>query len=315
MKKIIISFFLFLGLSLQAQSVKFAVIADIHQDIMYDAEVRLQNFLEAAKVNKVDFIIELGDFCQAVDRNIPFVNLWNSFDGGKYHVLGNHEMDVCDKSESMKFYNMRYRYYSFDKGDFRFIVLDPNNILVDGEYKSPFKSGHYGDQIDTEQLDWLKKELASTNKKCVVFSHQSLERPKAVHNSYLVREIFEEENAKVGYAKIIAAFSGHDHTDYQKIINGIAYIQINSASNKWVGDKYKCESRYSDSINKTHPYIKYTIPYSESLYGIVTLKKNSLMMKGKKSDFVSPTPAELNIPSTFLHGPIVSFISDFRFEF
>ena len=315
MKNAVIIIFLFFGLSLQAQSVKFAVIADVHQDIMHDAEARLQDFLDAAKKNKVDFIIELGDFCQAIDKNIPFVNLWNSFEGDKYHVLGNHDMDACDKPEHMKFVQMKSKYYSFDKGDFHFIVLDPNNILVDGEYKSPFRSGRYGNQVDPAQLAWLKKDLASTDKKCVVFSHQSFERAEAVLNGDLVRKMFEEENAKAGKTKVVAAFSGHDHTDYQKTINGIAYIQINSASNQWVGDKYKCESRYSEAINKANPYIKYTAPYTKSLYGIVTLKKNKLTMKGTKSDFVSPTPAELNIPSDISSVPLVSVISDFKFKF
>lgn len=301
-----------------ASLLKFGIISDVHPDIMHDGEQRLQTFLEAATEHKVDFIIELGDFCFAKSPNIPFRSLWDKFPAGKYHVLGNHDMDICTKEEYMDFIGMKSRYYSFDKGDFHFIVLDPNNLLVNGEY-IPYKNGNFyvdmsqREHIDPEQVEWLKKDLSATNKRCILFSHECLEN--TVQNREQVRGILEAENQRSGFKKVIAAFSGHDHTDYTREINGITYIQINSASNQWVGEKYACPQRYSEEINKQKPSLKYTVPYAESLFAIVTLKPNSLNMEGRESTFVAPTPTDIGIPDTMYPFPLVPRISDFSLHF
>jgi len=49
---------------------------------------------------------------------------------------------------------MKDRYYSFDKGKWRFIVLDSTQL-------NP--AGGYVGQIDPDQLDWLKKDLDSVD--------------------------------------------------------------------------------------------------------------------------------------------------------
>ena len=92
------------------KSVNFAIISDIHHDIMHDGEERLQAFINTANENNVDFIIDLGDFCFAKDSNRPFLNIWNGFTKDKYHVLGNHYMDICSKDEYVNFTGMPARY-------------------------------------------------------------------------------------------------------------------------------------------------------------------------------------------------------------
>lgn len=302
----------------KSNRIKFAVLSDIHNDIMHDGEKRLKVFLEAAAKNKVDFIIELGDFCHAKPSNSSFLNVWNQYPGDKYHTLGNHDMDVCSKEEYISFVGMQNRYYSFDKGDFHFIVLDPNNLFVDGKY-IPYKKGNFyvdlskREHLDPEQIEWLKKDLASTSKRCILFSHECFEN--TVQNRELVRGILEAENERCGFKKVVVAFSGHDHTDYTKEINGITYIQINSASNQWVGEEYACPERFSKEIDKEKPYLKYTVPYTDALYAIVTLDSNSLKMKGRKSTFIAPTPTDIGIPENRYPFPLVPWISDFSLNF
>lgn len=297
---------------------KFAVVSDIHTDIMHDGEKRLQDFLAAATKNKVDFIIELGDFCHAKSSNKPFLNLWNQYPGDKYHALGNHDMDVCTKEEYMSFTGMKNRYYSFDKGDFHFIVLDPNNLFVDGAY-IPYKNGNFyvdmsqREHLDPEQVEWLKKDLASTRKRCILFSHECFEN--TVQNRELVRGILEAENERCGFKKVVAAFSGHDHTNYTKEINGITYIQINSASNQWVGEEYACPERFSKEIDKEKPSLKYTVPYTDALYAIVTVGPKGMKLKGRESTFIAPTPSEIGIPDTMYPFPLVPWIKDFSLHF
>ena len=61
-------------------------------------------------------------------------DLWNSFAGGKHHVIGNHDMDRYTYEEYTQGMDMSGRYYSFDQGDFHFIVLDGNNLFDGKEY-------------------------------------------------------------------------------------------------------------------------------------------------------------------------------------
>lgn len=319
MKHLFLSLLVCLGFTAcqkETKPVTFAVVSDLHQDIAHDAEERLGTFLRAANDNQVDFIIELGDFCMPKEENKPFLKRWQDYAGEKYMLLGNHDMDNCSKEEVMQFIGMNNRYYSFDKGDFHFIVLDPNNIY-DGEKYIPYENGNYfgyGEKVsyvDPEQVEWLKKDLQATDKRCIIFSHQSFECSS--QNREDIRKIFEDENLRAGYKKVAVAFSGHDHTNYMKEINGIAYIQINSASNQWVGEKYACPERFSDEINQKRPALKYTLPYKDALYGIVTLTGDGMQLKGVKSEFIAPGLEELGI--TDRPQPLVPWIEDLQLTF
>lgn len=301
-----------------AQNIKFAIISDIHHDIMHDADKRLESFLHAARKNKVDFIIELGDLAFPKDENISFLNIWNNYSGTKYHVLGNHDHEINTKEEYMKFIGTERNYYSFDSGAYHFIVLDPNYLCKDGKY-IPYGHGNfYVDEqmlahINPEQIKWLQEDLASTDKHCILFSHQCLEN--TVSNREQIRALLEAENQRAGYKKVVAAFSGHDHTSYERVINGISYIQINSASNQWVGDKFQCSGRFDEATNKRRSSLKYVVPYKDAVYAIVTLTKKNLKIKGVKSSFIPPTPNDLKIPENQYPYPLVPWINDYSFDF
>ena len=310
MKKLIFCVLCMLGCMQMsfAQSVKFAILADIHFDIMHDAKERLQVFLDAAKKADVDFIIDMGDFAHPKPANQYAFDMWHSFPGETYNVIGNHDEDNgCTKEDYVKYAKMKAPYYSFDKGDFHFIVLDPNTRYIDGKYVG------YGAIIQKDQFEWLKNDLRSTDKRCVIFSHQSLEH--FVTNRKEVRALLEAENERAGFKKVVAAFSGHEHTNYEKVINGIVYIQINSASNQWVGEDYKCERRFSKEINEAHPWLKCTVPYKDCLYAIVNINKKGLKLKGVESEFIAPTPEDLDMPTYWADCPLVPYIKDFKCKF
>lgn len=281
------------------ETVKFAVCADVHQDIIYNAPERINIFIKEAQKENVDFIIQLGDFCFPIDENKAFIDNWNLFEGPKYHVLGNHDMDVSPKNVTQKFWGMEKSFYSFDQGKFHFIVLDPNYFINDGKYVD-YENGNYyahaGSRanITPQQIEWLKEDLKKTKKLTVVFSHQSLEKENSIKNREDIRKVLEEAN--IEYKKVIACFNGHNHDDYHIQINGIHYIRINSTSYKWVGSKYEFAGRFSDEINKSRPSLKYTIPYDNAIFAIVEIDpKGVLTIKGRQSTFIPPGPDELGI--------------------
>ena len=288
--------------NLTNNKVEIGIVADVHQDIIHDGVSRLSFFIDAMEKRKPDFIIQLGDFSLPRKQNQPFIDKWNTFNGPKYHVLGNHDMKDFGytKEETKKWWKMQKRYYSFDLNDFHFIVLDGND-------KNPKPWNGYHRYIGPKQKLWLKDDLKKTLKPTVLFSHQSLESKGGISNRKEIRNILENSRTKNGHPKVVACLSGHHHTDYVKSINKIPYIQINSMSYKWVGDKYKY-SRFSEQIEKAFPNLDKTCPYKEPLYTVLTLdpKKKMLHLEGKKTSFIAPTPSDLKIPNAEKMSPIIS---------
>ena len=118
-----------------SKKVKFGVFADLHVDIMHDTQERLEKFLDACRKENVDFIIQLGDFCYPdedrkvvckpelmppniklaisvptyADKN-AIIGMFNNFEKPSYHVLGNHECDMCSKKETLRYYNMDHEH-------------------------------------------------------------------------------------------------------------------------------------------------------------------------------------------------------------
>uniref|UniRef100_UPI0032174F21 metallophosphoesterase family protein n=1 Tax=uncultured Draconibacterium sp. TaxID=1573823 RepID=UPI0032174F21 len=276
---------------------KFAVCTDVHQDLIHDASDRLVDFIRGAENQNADFIIQLGDFCLPLEKNQSFLDVWNTFDGLKYHVLGNHDMDISSKSVTQEFWGMKSSYYSFDQGDFHFVVLDPN-FYKDGDDMVSYKKGNYYSYPETrafipaDQLSWLQNDLAGTDKYTIVFTHQSLEHPGGIKNREEVRQIFAKANKES--KKVIACFCGHDHENRYTEIEGIHYIGLNSASYSWVGSKLEYSGRFSKQTEKDHPNLKYTLPYEKSVFALIEINsKGTITIKGVQSDFVKPGPDEL----------------------
>jgi 3',5'-cyclic-AMP phosphodiesterase len=280
-------------------TVKIGMCSDVHLPTMHDSEYRIQTFIDSMKIAQPDFIIELGDFGTPAEKYAGFFDTWNSFPGDKYHVFGNHEMDGgYSRLEAVLYRNMSNSYYSFDKNHFHFIVLDGNDP------KEEKKKG-YKQYIGTEQVRWLKEELAKSNYPIVFFSHQGLTSYRSgdgeeygVENQKQIREIFESHNIHNPKTKVIACFNGHTHNDYAENINNIWYITINSMSYKWLGEAFE-HIRYSSEVDKNFKWIKYTAPYKEPLFTIVEISTEGyIKIDGKQTEYVGPSPWEVGYPDS-----------------
>ncbi|MGN1265820.1 MAG: metallophosphoesterase family protein [Muribaculaceae bacterium] len=306
------------GCAAKNETLKFAIASDFHAPDVPDGLSRVSAFIDAAKAEKVDFIIELGDFCRLDSASAPYRQKWAEFDGDGYHVIGNHDMGQYTYEEYTAGMGMPGRYYSFDKGDFHFIVLDGNNLYDGEKYTHYARANYYVDMgkrafLDPEQMEWLRRDLAATDKRCVLFSHQSIER--AMNNGSEVRAILEAENKRAGFKKVVLCFGGHNHSNYTEEINGITYMQINSASYVWIGEPTATEQRYPEDINKRYGLLKYSMTYTAPLYAIVMLNKKGAEVRGAKADFVPPTPKQLNMADSVDGFPLVSVIEDAKIEF
>ena len=269
------------------EELRFGMCADVHKDVMHDADERLGAFLEAMAGKRAHFVAQLGDFCQPKEANDSFREVWQSWEGDQYNVVGNHDMDGGASREDFREYlGMETGYYSYLQQGYRFIVLDGNDRHEDAP------SG-YPRHIGEEQRSWLEETLASTTEPVIVLVHQSLQNNSGVDNGAEVRAILEAANEAAGWGRVLACFSGHHHLDDLVEVNGIPYIQVNSMSYYWVGGSRKHES-YPAEIHAEHPWIQYTSPYQDPLWAFVTIDpKGELRIEGLRSKWVGPSPSEL----------------------
>lgn len=291
-----------------ARPLRFGLIADPHQDIMHDAASRVGAFVRAMEAEKADFIVQLGDFCQPHPRNQAFLETFRAFEGPAHHVLGNHDMDGgYAREETVAYYGMPHRHYTFEAGGVRFIVLDCNDRNPEGTGQG------YSKYVAKDQAEWLEGELADAKAPCVILSHQPLDNGfgGGIDNGDEIRAILE--NANADGPKVIACFSGHLHRNYAKLIGGIYYIQINSASYHWLGGDYKHRS-YPDEIHEAHPWIEYTAPYRDPLWAVAAIDPAAgvLEIRGRRSEWVGPNPVELGAFSVDDSATVEPAVSDWR---
>ena len=95
--------------NINSSKIEIGIIADVHQDIIHDGTSRLSHFIDLMNKRNPAFIIQLGDFSLPRKQNQPFIEKWGSFNGPKYHVLGNHDMKDFGytKEETMKWWKMK----------------------------------------------------------------------------------------------------------------------------------------------------------------------------------------------------------------
>ena len=276
------------------------LIADLHHGLAPDAMQRLEQFMIAVDEKKPDILIQLGDFNFGRPDSKECMDLWSQFNGPAYHVMGNHDMDFFGKEHMLDVWEMPAPYYSFDKAGYHFVILDRNNLRTSEGY-TPYDTANFyvpasqRGHADPEQLEWLRADLASTNRPTIVFSHQGLGMPNMNPESQEARtaieQILREATDEGGHQKVHACFCGHHHLDRYNVKDGIHYIWVNSASYYWVGEDYGRMAFY------TNP-----------LYAFVNLYANgTIEIKGTQSGWASPTPEDRNYPDP---NSLTTFISD-----
>ena len=302
--------------SSDSKSVTFGVCADVHiGDVIHDGEDRLKAFVKEMTEKKADFIIQLGDFCWPEERFRRIMELWDSFDGGSYHVMGNHERDgYYDRDSSygqtaneqikghvLNFYGLEKGYYSFDAKGVHFIVLDGCDI-----------TNGYPSVIGQEQKEWLVEDLKKTDLRTVIFSHQMLEDREniaGVDNRDEIRAILEAENERVGRTKVFACICGHQHTDFHSMKNGIYYIHINSMSYAWMSTNHP-RKLFSDEAHAANSYLQYAFVFKDPLYATITIGKSKIEIEGKETEFVGQPPGELGIKGDTDYYRLVPYIKN-----
>lgn len=225
--------------------VRFGIVTDCHYADIDPVETRfyresLDKLAECvARMNdeRVDFLVELGDFkdedTPAVEsRTLEYLRrietVFRRFDGPRYHVLGNHDMDSLSKRQFLQNVrntgvNSRRSYYSFNVRGLHCVVLDANYTSDGADYDH--HNFHWTDaNVPLPELRWLQKDLAKARGPVVVFIHQLLDGtgPVYVKNAAEVRQILRDSG------KVLAVFQGHHHEGGYNEIGGIHYYTLKS---------------------------------------------------------------------------------------
>ena len=202
---------------------------------------RLEKAIEEFNKHDLAYTIHLGDFIDkkfsSFDTLIP---IWDKLKSKSYHVLGNHDFSVKDSLKSKVFdkLNLKSRYYSFEKNNWKFIVLDGNDLSFHGsldakkkeEAKNLFEekkekpyAKKYNGGLSKAQLKWVEEELrlATKNNQNVGFFDHFPVNPIASHNLWNTDE-FLSLIKKYNCVKVF--MNGHNHAGGYKEENGIHFI-------------------------------------------------------------------------------------------
>ena len=278
----------------------FGICADVHQEVGKDESWRMRAFVDEAKRRNAAFIIQLGDFVAPDAAGEKMLAEWNRFPGAKYHVLGNHDCE-CEggKQAIMRFQGQKEKYYSYDVGNYHFVVLDTNYFKIGDEfydYGSVKHADGFNCYLDDRQLEWLAKDLDATDKRCFLFTHATLAVGGwTIYNIHRFRDVVWLANQKAGYNKVTMCFSGHDHADEYLFQGGVHYVLINSMTQKYIGRKYTNFSSKREDVLADYGKLTHCIPYQDPLYAFVRLKPNGLVqIIGKQSEYVGNSPLEVH---------------------
>ena len=204
---------------------------------------KLQEATQTFNEENVDFTVQTGDL---IDRNTSsfddILPIYNMIEGPKYHVLGNHDFPLTTDYIT-DILDMPNQYYDFKQKNFRFIVLDTNDLSL---YANPKDSEKYQQSqemynaikaegasnaqtwnggVGDEQLEWLRsvlKKSAKTNEQVIVIGHMPL-YPENNHNVWNDKDVIKELEAA---GNVVAYFNGHNHAGNYGFKNGIHYVNL-----------------------------------------------------------------------------------------
>jgi len=251
--------------------ISFGVLADLQYcdaDHFKDRHFRnskhkLARIIEDFNNQKLDFIINLGD---TIDRDWISYNeilpLFKEFQSPVYHVLGNHDYEVEDYRKSQVPESIGTdKYYDFSIGNWRFIVLDGNEIstyanlagsenyvkaeklLTEQNVNSNFWNGGIGN----EQLIWLKEKLQKAGKnheKVVLFCHFPL-YPVDRHN--LLND-FELLDIIHQHSCVKAWFNGHNHHGNYGMLHDTHFVNVKGIVETETATAYSIVHLHNDHL-------------------------------------------------------------------
>ena len=212
---------------------------------------RLRQAVDILNEHELDYSIHLGDF---MDKNFEsfdtVVPIWERIKADKYHVLGNHDFSVTDSLKPLIFerMNINDRYYHIVKNDWRFLVLDGNDLSFHGALNETKKQqtdslfkllsdknlpnlAPWNGGLSNEQLKWIDDELklATQNKQRVgLYCHFPSLGEEQSHNLWNYEQLLALLDK---YECVKFYFNGHNHAGSYVERKGVHYLNFKGMVN------------------------------------------------------------------------------------
>jgi predicted phosphodiesterase len=224
------------ALAIEQTKLRFGLITDIHyadrdpaiNRYYRESIAKVREAVAKFRREHAAFLIQVGDLIDeapTAEGELGHLRTINAelakFEGDRYHVLGNHDLWTLTKEQFLEGAGMKAGHYSFDKGDFHFVVLDAC-YRRDGVAYGAKNSKWDDTDVPAAQRGWLADDLKATGKPTVVFIHHRTDivDPHAITSGAEVRKILEASG------KVLTVFSGHQHINAHTEINGIHYVTM-----------------------------------------------------------------------------------------
>jgi 3',5'-cyclic-AMP phosphodiesterase len=244
---------------------RIAHITDVHIQSIIGAVNGFEKCLHHIQnlPQKPDFIINSGDCIMDAHghKASKVKHQWELFrkviEGENslpiYSCVGNHDICCEGQSESnfddgkkwaMDEMQLSKSYYSFEKNDWHFTVLDSVQKKNDGSW--------YTANLGESQMEWLANDLKKTTKPTLVISHipilsacvffdgQNMKNERwEVPGSWMhidskaIAELFHKNK------QTKLAISGHIHLTDRVDYNGVSYLCNGAVSGRWWSGKYQ----------------------------------------------------------------------------
>lgn len=244
---------LLFGQSAEAPSIRFGIISDVQYADRDDAGSRnyrgspakLAEAVQAFNDHQVDFVINLGDFIDSGASGFDtLLSITDRLAMPLYHVLGNHDFTESEnpRAYTLAMLGMENGYYSIVHANWRFIVLDGNDIslyarlpgtpqheealakLDKQKDKGLPNAVEWNGAIGGQQLDWLAQELDDARRlgqRCIVLCHFPLHTDDGYHELWNAEEVL----AMLGQSSHVDAyFNGHVHKNNYEYRQGIHFL-------------------------------------------------------------------------------------------
>lgn len=221
---------------------RLAVVTDIHHGADYGTKLGasalplLGRFRDWCADVAPDLVLELGDRINNVSAEADVrltgevAAAFQGFPREVVHLLGNHDCHALSVEQAEAAFQASFRSHSRDQGGLHLVFWNAN------VEKHP-TSGFAADPAD---IEWLARDLASTELPTIVCSHIPLDGGSMAGNLY-----FEQGPSATlgGYAnseavraviersgKVVLCIAGHTHWNALAIMDGIVYATVPSLS-------------------------------------------------------------------------------------
>jgi len=244
---------------LAAPVLRVAHLTDVHLKDEWDAPAHYRACLHHVQSQqpKVDLILNGGDIVFDINKeNLDNINaqwqLTHSIMKAEcslpvYYTLGNHDIWWNEADKGQALYGKKYSldqlglttpYYSFEKGGWKFIVLDSVHLDIDGTW--------YIGKLGNEQFQWLQGQLQATpsNMPVCVLSHipiltaTNLIEDDIVNKWEMTGGDMHTDTAKIislfyKYPNVRLCLSGHIHLREKLVYNDVTYVCDGAVSGAW----------------------------------------------------------------------------------